>query len=199
MPVPPEIRGQKYISLTTFRKTGLAVPTPVWFGEENDKLYVMTRSDMGKFKRIRNNPQVKIAACTIRGKVTGREFAATARILSRTSSQPPDAPLIGNTGPLAFLLFGIALTPISRSRSSDLHQHRYFDFLKSFPGIPPSDFLCLEGWRRCGVGTSLLTFSVPTSTIFYSATHPFRRINGNKSRYQRVRTDWTQRTAGIAD
>jgi len=82
MPVPLEIRGQKYISLTTFRKTGVAVPTPVWFGEENDKLYVMTRSDMGKFKRIRNNPQVKIAPCTIRGKVTGPEFAATTRILS---------------------------------------------------------------------------------------------------------------------
>ena len=83
MPVPPEIRGQKYISLTTFRKTGVGVPTPVWFGEENDKLYVMTRSDMGKFKRIRNNPQVKIAPCTIRGKVTGPEFTAIARILSQ--------------------------------------------------------------------------------------------------------------------
>ena len=41
----------------------------------------MTRSDMGKAKRIRNNPQVKVAPCTIRGKVTGPEFAATARIL----------------------------------------------------------------------------------------------------------------------
>src|SRR5438309_9695557 len=81
MPIPPEIRGQKHISLTTFRKTGIGVPTPVWFGEENDKLYVMTRSDMGKFKRIRNNPQVKIAPCTIRGKITGPEFPATARIL----------------------------------------------------------------------------------------------------------------------
>jgi PPOX class probable F420-dependent enzyme len=82
MSVPSEIRGQKYISLVTLRKNGVGVPTPVWFGEENDKLYVMTRSDMGKFKRIRNNPQVKIAPCTIRGKVTGSEFSATARILT---------------------------------------------------------------------------------------------------------------------
>jgi len=36
---------------------------------------------MGKTKRIRNNPQVKVAPCTIRGKVTGAEFAATARLL----------------------------------------------------------------------------------------------------------------------
>ena len=73
-PIPPAIRGQKYISLTTFRKTGEKVATPVWFGEDGDKLYVMTRSDMGKTKRIRNNPQVTVAPCTVRGKVTGAEF-----------------------------------------------------------------------------------------------------------------------------
>ena len=79
--VPSAIHDQKYISLTTFRKTGAGVATPVWFGEEDSKLYVMTRSDLGKTKRIRNNPQVKVAPCTMSGKVTGAEFAATARIL----------------------------------------------------------------------------------------------------------------------
>lgn len=79
--IPDAIQGQKYISLTTFRKTGTAVATAVWFGEQDGKLYVMTRSDMGKTKRIRNNAQVRIAPCTIRGKVTGADFAARARIL----------------------------------------------------------------------------------------------------------------------
>ena len=79
--IPAEIHNQKYISLTTFRKTGAGVVTPVWFGEEGDKLYVMTRSDMGKTKRIRNNAQVKVASCTMSGKVTGPEFSATARLL----------------------------------------------------------------------------------------------------------------------
>jgi uncharacterized protein len=79
--IPSTIQAQKYISLTTFRKTGAAIATPVWFGEDNGKLYVMTRSDMGKTKRIRNNPQVRVAPCTIRGKVTAAEFPATARIL----------------------------------------------------------------------------------------------------------------------
>ena len=83
MAVPPEIRGQKYISLTTFRKTGVAVPTPVWFGEDEDgaKLYVMARSDSGKAKRLRNNPKVQVAPCNIRGKIKGPQFAGTARIL----------------------------------------------------------------------------------------------------------------------
>ncbi len=81
--IPPAIRNQKYISLTTYRKTGVSVATPVWFGEQDGNLYVMTRSDMGKTKRIRNNPQVRVAPCTIRGKVTGPEFAAAARILPK--------------------------------------------------------------------------------------------------------------------
>jgi hypothetical protein len=80
-PIPPEIHSQKYICLTTIRKSGAGVSTPVWFGEDNGKLYVMTRSDSGKYKRIRNNPQVQIAPCTMRGKIKGPQFPATARIL----------------------------------------------------------------------------------------------------------------------
>jgi PPOX class probable F420-dependent enzyme len=81
MPIPPEIQGQKYIALTTFRKTGVPVHTPVWFGEQDGKLYVMTRNDSGKYKRIRNNSEVRVAPCTLRGKIKGPEFPAAARIL----------------------------------------------------------------------------------------------------------------------
>jgi uncharacterized protein len=80
--IPPAIQDQKYISLKTFRKNGIGVSTPVWFGEQDGKVYVMTRSDMGKTKRIRNNPKVTVAPCTIRGTVAGPEFPATARILT---------------------------------------------------------------------------------------------------------------------
>ena len=81
------MHGQRYISLATFRKSGAAVYTPVWFAEENGKLYVMTSDTTGKYKRIRNNPQVRIAPCTIRGKITGPEIAATARILPTSDGQ----------------------------------------------------------------------------------------------------------------
>jgi len=83
--IPAAIHNQKYISLTTFRKSGVGVSTPVWFGEEDSKLYLMTISKSGKIKRIRNNPQVKVAPCTMSGKITGPEFAAIARLL------PPEA------------------------------------------------------------------------------------------------------------
>ncbi len=79
--IPPAITGQRYISLATFRKNGTPVYTPVWFGEENGRLYVMTAAKTGKAKRLRNNLQVKIASSTIRGKITGPEFPARVRFL----------------------------------------------------------------------------------------------------------------------
>ncbi|PYX78462.1 MAG: PPOX class F420-dependent oxidoreductase [Acidobacteria bacterium] len=81
--IPAELQNQKYISLTTFRKNGIPVRTPVWFAEQDGKLYVFTNPKSGKVKRIRNNPQVRIAPSTIRGRVTGQEFSARARILPR--------------------------------------------------------------------------------------------------------------------
>jgi len=99
MLVPPEIKGQKYIDLASLRKDGSAVHTPVWFGEKDDKLYVMTRSDSGKYKRIRNNARIRIAPCTIRGKITGPDFAANARVLP-----PEDWPWAGKTIKLKYWL-----------------------------------------------------------------------------------------------
>ena len=84
--IPAEIHGQHYISLATFRKSGIAVYTPIWFAEYDSKLYFMTGSKLGKVKRLRNNPRVKIAPCTIRGKITGPEFPATARFLGPEDS-----------------------------------------------------------------------------------------------------------------
>jgi uncharacterized protein len=81
MRIPDEIHGQKYISLATFRKNGAPVRTPVWFTERDEKLWLMTRNDSGKYKRIRNNPQVKVAPCTMKGKIIGPEFTGIAHVL----------------------------------------------------------------------------------------------------------------------
>lgn len=72
------------MSLTTFRKTGAPVPTPVWFAQHGDKLFVMTQANAGKVKRIRNNAQVEVAPCDMRGTLLGTSVEAMARIL------PPD-------------------------------------------------------------------------------------------------------------
>src|SRR5437899_11083087 len=79
--LPAELQHQKYLSMGTFRKNGLAVQTPVWFAEQDGKIYAMTRNDSGKFKRIRNNPTVRVAPSTIRGRLIGPEFPGQARVL----------------------------------------------------------------------------------------------------------------------
>jgi PPOX class probable F420-dependent enzyme len=80
MPAFDSLRRASYIDLVTYRKTGAPVHTPVWFAEHDGRLYVMTRSDSGKIKRIRNNPRVEVAPSTIRGRRTGPGIGATARI-----------------------------------------------------------------------------------------------------------------------
>lgn len=70
-----------YISLTTFRKSGAPVATPVWFAERDGVIYVQSGARVGKIKRIRHTPEVTMAPCTVGGKVTGAQVAGRARIL----------------------------------------------------------------------------------------------------------------------
>ncbi|MFJ4777121.1 PPOX class F420-dependent oxidoreductase [Streptomyces sp. NPDC088762] len=64
-----ELNRGRYVSLTTFRKDGTPVATPVWAVADGGELYVWTRSDSWKVKRIRNNGRVTVAACDVRGRL----------------------------------------------------------------------------------------------------------------------------------
>lgn len=72
-----------HIMLTTFRKSGKAVPTPVWYGRVDDHLYAFSLASAGKVKRIRNNQHIQISACTGIGSITGPTMEARARILPK--------------------------------------------------------------------------------------------------------------------
>ena len=76
------VEGQKYMSLTTFRKSDKPVPTPVWFVEKNDKLCVWTQLNSGKVKRLRHNSRVTLAPCTMGGKVIGPTVEGIAHLVS---------------------------------------------------------------------------------------------------------------------
>jgi len=80
-----ELYSHRYICLVTFRKNGNRVPTPVWFAGSQGSIYVMTRRDSGKVKRIRNNPRVEVAPCDVRGKLLGPFSPAVARLASDPS------------------------------------------------------------------------------------------------------------------
>ncbi len=76
------VEGRKYMSLTTLRKSGKPVATPVWFVEKEGKICVWTQSNSGKMKRLRHNSKVMVAPCTMRGKVIGPTMEGLARIVS---------------------------------------------------------------------------------------------------------------------
>ena len=87
MPDPiAQFANAKYLNLETFRKTGVGVRTPVWFAREKDIFYIYTLPDMGKTKRIRNNPKVRIAPCDMRGNLRGAWVDAHARICDGTEA-----------------------------------------------------------------------------------------------------------------
>jgi PPOX class probable F420-dependent enzyme len=76
------LSGYKYINLTTFRKSGVGVATPLWFAEHQGILYTQTFPAAGKLKRIRHTARVMIASCTLNGKALGQEVEGRARIIT---------------------------------------------------------------------------------------------------------------------
>ena len=71
----------EFVLLTTFRKTGVGVPTAMWFAHEQGKLYMVTGSHSGKIKRLRNSGRVLLAPCDMVGHVLGTQIEASAREL----------------------------------------------------------------------------------------------------------------------
>lgn len=65
------LADESYVLLTTFRKDGRAVPTPVWAARDGDTLAVWSVVDAGKVKRIRRNGAVTVAPCDLRGNPKG--------------------------------------------------------------------------------------------------------------------------------
>ena len=83
MTAAEEFGRSKYISLTTYRKDGTPVATPLWHALHDGELWVVTEAGSWKVKRIRNNPNVEVAVSDIRGKVAPGALRAsgTARLL----------------------------------------------------------------------------------------------------------------------
>jgi PPOX class probable F420-dependent enzyme len=75
-----ELGGAKYVRLTTFRKDGRAVPTPLWVVPDGNGLAAWTVAGSGKVKRLRRDGRVTVAPCDMRGTVSGPEIEARARI-----------------------------------------------------------------------------------------------------------------------
>jgi PPOX class probable F420-dependent enzyme len=73
----------RYIKLETLKRNGEGVTTPVWFTIDGTKINVVTRNQTGKVKRLRNNPNVRLAPCGMRGQLKGQWYSGKASLANR--------------------------------------------------------------------------------------------------------------------
>ena len=82
MPEPfQEFSKASYVSLATYRKSGVKVATPVWCAPSGEELYVFSAGAAGKVKRLRNSSRAQLAVCDMAGKVLGDWRDATGVLL----------------------------------------------------------------------------------------------------------------------
>ena len=77
-----DLETAPYISLVTFRKSGIEVATPVWVAGMDGHLYVFSEGHAGKVKRLRNNPAVRLATCNFKGDVSGEWLDGVGELVS---------------------------------------------------------------------------------------------------------------------
>ena len=82
------LADERFVSLTTFRRTGEPVSTPVWIARSGDGLVVLTPSDSGKVKRLRHDPRVVLRPCGRFGAVA--DGAPTVSGRARVGDAPAD-------------------------------------------------------------------------------------------------------------
>lgn len=81
------MRGHTYMNVTTYRKNGEPVTTPVWFSLACGVVRFATAEGTGKFARILNNPHVLIGPASSNGNPKGEPVPGIARVLSSSESE----------------------------------------------------------------------------------------------------------------
>jgi uncharacterized protein len=74
----------RFLSITSFKRDGTGVPTPMWFVADADRLYALTDLHSPKVWRMRRNPEVLVAPCRVNGTVRHEPIAARAEVLTAT-------------------------------------------------------------------------------------------------------------------
>ena len=93
------LRGRQYATLVTFRRSGEAMPSPLWFGlDDEGRFYSHTMADGGKVKRMRNDPHVLVVASTRRGKPVGPVYRGVAREVPKEAEAHAEAAMAANYG-----------------------------------------------------------------------------------------------------
>jgi PPOX class probable F420-dependent enzyme len=78
------LADEKFVSLTTFKKSGDGVAEPMWIAADGGQLVMMTGAESWKIKRLRRDPRAVLVPCDRTGKVraTAAPVEGTAEVLS---------------------------------------------------------------------------------------------------------------------
>jgi uncharacterized protein len=88
-----------YCLVVTYKRSGEPVPTPVWYGvDDQGRLYFRTYAPSVKVKRIRNDARVRVAPCTMRGKPKGAAAEGAARVLPAGEEEHAERTIHSNYG-----------------------------------------------------------------------------------------------------
>ncbi|MCR2791886.1 PPOX class F420-dependent oxidoreductase [Microbacterium sp. zg.Y625] len=82
-----DLVDSEYVLLTTFRKTGVGVGTPVWAAPDGDELLVTTGGESGKVKRLRHSARVTLTPCDVHGNVAEGAPTVEATAVVRTDDE----------------------------------------------------------------------------------------------------------------
>ena len=110
------LAASTYVALTTFKKAGTAVTTPVWVSTDGDLLYVWTQGDSGKAKRIRINGHVLVAPSDSRGSLQGAAVEGEARVLDSPADLARVSALHRAKYGLQFRMFDLGAKLLRRNR-----------------------------------------------------------------------------------
>ena len=75
----------RFLSVTSFKRDGTGVATPVWFVSDGRRLYALTDLHSAKIRRIRRDPRVTVAPCRAGGRLRGAPVPARAEVLTSTA------------------------------------------------------------------------------------------------------------------
>lgn len=81
-----QFTNQDFLNLETFYPDGRGVQTPVWFVEDNGRLYVRTIADSWKVKRVTRNSQVRVVPSRSRGEPLGAWLDGTALVVDERAA-----------------------------------------------------------------------------------------------------------------
>jgi PPOX class probable F420-dependent enzyme len=123
------LTGHAHALLVTYKRDGTAVPAPVWFARDGERVYVWTEINAYKAKRLRRDPRALLAPCGPTGVPLGPPIAATGRVLEDPRDRDFAARVIRSQWGVAQRLFELLSRPLT-----DVH---YLEFVPAPDGGEP--------------------------------------------------------------